>query len=214
VKPVRLVSLVALPLALLACGAAAAPTFAQEGTPAAALPVTPDPVECVAEIVPRSLDEIVAFAAQATPIATVATAVAVPIGEPADEATVAAIAATVRVELACVHAGDFLRNASFYTDDALRRLFASESIPEEELRAFFGSPPAPLPAEARTTILTVTDAMVLGDGRVGAFFVFADPGVPPVTNFLLFVEEGDRWLVDDGLTFAPDPAAVPGTPAA
>lgn len=201
-------------VALVATLLLGVPAFAQEASPA--FPITADPADCPAEVAPRSLDEIVAFAAAATPVAEVPTTVAVPLGEAADAATTEALVAVVRAELGCVAAGDFLRNAAFYTDDALRRVFAIETIPEAELRALFGAPSAPLPAEFRTSILAVTDAMILPDGRAGAFFVFADPGAPPVTEFLLFSRDGDRdqWLVDDDLTFAPEAMMDDATAAA
>lgn len=210
----RLLRSAPLLLALVVGGLTGPSALAQEGTPpaAATFPITPDPAECVAEIAPRPLEEIAALAAAATPVAVDSASVTVPVGAPADHATAVAVTATVRTELACVHAGDFLRNAAFYTDDAVRKVLAEEQIPVEDVLAFFGAAPAALPAEARTTILAVTDVMVLEDGRVGAFFVFADPGAPPVTNFLVFVEAGGRWLVDDGITFAAEALAAEGTP--
>ena len=192
------------------------PAVAREATPASGgFPITPDPAECDADIEPRSLEEIeelAVLAAEATPVAVEPTSVDVPVGEPADAATVAAITATVRTEIACFHARDFLRNAAFYTDEAIRRVFAEQQIPVETVTALFGAEPEEVPADARTTILVVTDVVVLADGRVGAFVVFTDPGAPPVTSFLVFVEREDAWLVDDIITFARPPTEGGGTP--
>jgi hypothetical protein len=49
--------------------------------------------------------------------------VAVPVGDEADDATAAAIEATVRAVFACFNAGDFLRATGLFTDDLTSEIF-------------------------------------------------------------------------------------------
>jgi hypothetical protein len=70
----------------------------------------------------------------------------------------------------------------------------------------------PRPPEERVTLVAVRDARVLPDGRVGAIVVqqAASFGTGPV--FVVFVANGDRWVVDGSIQIAD---AVPvGSPAA
>ena len=174
-------------------------TRAQESTPVA-FPMTPDPSECAVE--PRSVDDVAAFLA--TPVAAPAsvlgpTAVTIPLGEPADAATVAAVTDTLRTALACFNAGDFLGVLSLVTDDNLRRLQALGILSPEGL-AFIAAEPVPAPPEQRFTLLAVTDVSILPDGRVGAFGVQIDPTTPPEgtdVDYVVLAQVGGRWLIDE-----------------
>ncbi len=192
-------------LVLLAAGLG--PVVAQDATPVA-LPVTPDPSECM--VAPRSLAALAAVFA--TPVAAPASppAVAVPSGEPADDATVAGVLDTGRQLLACFNAGDYPRAFALYTDDALRQQAGGEPL-TEELAAFFAATPVPAPQDARATLLAIEDVRILADGRVGAFVTQDNPALPPdgpETGYFVLAERGGRYLVDEIV-----PGAAPsGTP--
>ena len=185
----------------------------------AAFPITPDPAECTVE--PRSVEEVVALVAQATPAAMAeAETVLVPVGALADAETVAGVTATVREVYACLNAGNSARAFALVTDDVIRGFAEAEPIPEEELRAVLGVPPEAVPEGARSTILAITDVVQLPDGRVGALVASVDPpGGPeegPTTTHLVFVRQGERWLVDGVTEFHthPEEEGAEGTPAA
>ncbi|MBW3631433.1 MAG: hypothetical protein KY456_00255 [Chloroflexi bacterium] len=189
--------------ALLALGAAN-PTAAQDST---SLPVTPDPAECTAE--PVTIDELLSLTG-ATPIPgtpsagtegeTAATpgAFALPEGEPADEETVTAVTASLREALACLNTGNFLTAFAFFSEDFQRRDLEEFPITEADV-AFFEATPEPLPAEFHASLLAVREARVLEDGRVGALVetIFPDEAPGPQVDFIIFVQEDGRWLLDE-----------------
>ena len=204
------------PLPALGGGRAA---LAQDATPAAqAFPMTPDPAECTVE--PRPVEEFVAIAAAATPVAAAAArreTVEVPVGPLADADTVAGVTATVREVFACFNAGDIRRAFSLLTDEAIRGFAEEDPIPAEELRGFLGATPAAVPAAGRSTILAVTDVVLLADGRVGALVASTDPLAEEeetTTVHLTFERADGRWLVDDFVEFHTHPEeAGEATPA-
>ena len=211
-------------LAALAVATSAAPVAAQDATPAAGatqFPITPDPAECMVE--PRSADELLALwydaegtpIAAATPMAQQATSVTIPLGPPADEATAAAVAATVSEVFACFEAGDALRAYALFTDDLARQFGPEPGTPREEAEAFLagGFPEEATPEAtpegdalggevAESQIVAVTDVMELADGRVGAFVVTREAGELD-TVFLALERAGDRLLADELVDFAP-----------
>lgn len=187
----RRVSLVVALVAMLANAIAAG---AQEATPAAgigALPVTPDPAECVVE--PRTLEEIreLAGAPPDPETASPTTPQATLRGEPADAETIAGIVATVRQFVACVNAGDELRGYALYTDDFVR----TSVLPDPSLE----QPAAAEPPDERVTLLDVAYVREFPDGRVGAVVVIDDPLAPSPAEpyFFVFIRAGDRWLFDE-----------------
>ena len=178
-------------------------TAAQETT---GLPVTPDPAECTAE--PVTIDELLALTG-ATPIpgtpnagmeetAATPAAFALPEGEPADEETVAAVTATLREALACLNTGNFLTAFAFFSEDFQRRDLEEFPITEADV-AFFEATPQALPAEWHASLLAVREARVLEDGRVGALVetIFPDEAPGAQVDFIIFVEEDGRWLLDE-----------------
>lgn len=179
---------------------------AQDATPIA-FPITPDPAECHAAT--RPSDEVLALLG--TPAASPAAGLPfsvpaetdLPAGTPADDATVGAIVATVRELIACDNSGDLARVFPFYTDDILRRALGGDA--SAALAVFLAAPPA---GGSQAEILAVRGVRVLSDGRVGAVVEVRDAR-RTVVAFLVFVQAGDRWLVD-GET---DVQAA-GTPAA
>ena len=215
-----LIPVVALTATLLAFRA---PIAAQDAAPVA-LPVTPDPAECRVE--PRTIDELHAQLGTPVPAPPEApqsmstpvggpTAVSLPEGEPADTATVAAITATAVEAYACFNAGDYLRAFALYSDGALLR-FAEQAPFTEDIAAFFLATPQAFPEEFRSSVLAVREARVLPDGRVGALVDTDDPTSPPEgtdVDFVIFVEQGGRYLIDEEITdLEGSPAA--GTPGA
>ena len=229
----------------IAVGMPAATGRAQEATPAASGSVVPDPAECTVEprsidsvravlgaadsgterpgaAEPGTDDAEPADPELGEPIdpelggpPPVPVGVALPAGEPADEATVAAVTATARQFLACLNAGDVPRMYALVSDEFLRQSFAGQP-PTEAVLAYFTAPPTPRPVETRASFLGLRQARVLPDGRVGALVDDRDPtvpGVPPVsTDFVVFAEAGDRWVMDQliaGLERTHGPEATP-----
>ena len=141
--------------AILAAAAVAgwrSPAAAQDATPAAEaeeFPITPDLADC--RIEPRSIDDLVAPLVRrrrprlATPPAeATATEVTIPVGSPADEATVAGVVATIREVIACQEAGDLRRTTALVTDDLARsRVRSAPGSTEEEVRRFLAQAPEP-----------------------------------------------------------------------
>jgi hypothetical protein len=167
-------------------------------------PVTPDPALCRVE--PRTIEELRALYAAATPVAeTAATARAVPVGHPADPATAAQVVTTVHEAFACLNVGDFLRFVALLTDDALVTSFpwigeelAGDRVPPEV------EAPVAVPVDQRQTLLAVAGISRLGDGRVGAFITFLDPASDATgadALYLIFVLQGDRWRIDAVIDF-------------
>ena len=185
-----------------------------EATAQVSTPEVPDPALCRTEPRPQAellplLSGTPAAAPAATDLPASVTAEAqLPSGTPADAATVAAITATARELIACNNAGDFGRVFAFYTDEFIRRAFGGDPTAREQVPALLATPAAPLPPEARTTLLAVRDVRVLADGRVGAIMEDVDPR-QKVTVFLIFAQVGDRWLVDGQIDIATEGTPVP-----
>ena len=53
----------------------------------------------------------------------------------------------------------------------------------------------------RIGLHAIQDVQVLADGRVGALVTLVDPEAPMLEDadrrFVIFVETGDRWLIDE-----------------
>ena len=187
------------------------------------LPVTPDPADCTAE--PVTIEELLGLIG-ATPIPgtpspemyeeRVATPAAftLPEGEPADEETVAAVTASLYEALACLNTGNFLIGFAFFSDDFQRRDLQEFPITEADV-AFLEATPQALPADMHASLLAVREARVLEDGRVGALVetIFPDEAPGPQVDFIFFVQEDGRWLLDEIIedleTQYPPTAATP-----
>ncbi|MBA3450871.1 MAG: hypothetical protein H0T18_06640 [Chloroflexia bacterium] len=170
---------------------------AQDASPAAGLDI-PDPSECTIE--PRSADELRALfrEAAATPVASAVaspTPAVPPPGDPADEQTMAEINATWRQFIACVNAGDLARVFAFLSDHKVRGDFVfdvASGASEDDLIPYLMATPVPLPAGAAAPVFPFQDVRVLDDGRVAV--VAPDEG--DQGEVLIFIKDGDRWLVD------------------
>ncbi|MDQ3225401.1 MAG: hypothetical protein M3Q50_02055 [Chloroflexota bacterium] len=197
---------------------------AQEATPAAAeLPVAPDPSLCQVEPRPLAFFEqyvgtptaMAAATPEATPIEEGADAVegtmegfVPPVGQAADPETVDAVVATAVEVVACFNAGDLPRAFALYTDDLIDVFAGAEPLPQEQFD-IMAATPAAVPVEAREQVLAIREVVILPDGRAGGFVDFAFAGGYRETQYVVLTQEGERWLVDEILLFAP----LEGTPA-
>ena len=86
------------------------------------------------------------------------------------------------------------------------------------MRGFLGATPEAVPAAGRSTILAITDVVLLADGRVGALVASTDPMAEEeetTTMHLTFEQADGRWLVDDFVEFHTHPEEEgEATPAA
>jgi hypothetical protein len=139
---------------------------------------------------------------------TVASEDELPTGEPADAATVEAAEAVVREFTACFNARDLFRLFSLVSDDFLRELAAQAGVPaaEEELATAAVMQPTPVSESDRQVILTIRDARVFPDGRVGVVLVgdWLNDEEAPNSTLIVLVQSADRWLVDAVIMVDPD----------
>lgn len=128
-----------------------------------------------------------------------------PEGQPADPETVDAVVATAVEIVACFNAGDLPRAFALYSDNLIEDFAAADPLPQEELDVMAATPTA-APDDQRSSVLAVRDVMLLDDGRVGGFVDFAFETGYLETQYVILTQEGDRWLVDEILLFAPSEA--------
>ena len=188
---------------------------AQDGaTPVgeAPFPISADPADC--EVERRPTDEVIALwlespptgMAQASPegVPTISE-LTIPVGTPADAATVAAVTDTVRTVFGCFAAGDFPRALALFSDDLIREFGPGIGESEQDLRDFLEATPGPVAEiEARgdpPQIIAITDVMELEDGRVGAFVVTTEDGTLS-TVYAIFQRDGNRLLLDEIVEFS------------
>ena len=207
----RLLAVVVALCSLVLVGAPGA--GAQDGTPAAGLDV-PTPAECTVE--PRSEEEFRALfrEAAATPVAASPdaspTPAVPPTGDPADAQIVTEINATWRQFIACINAGDQARVFALLSDDKLRGDFVldiASGASEDDLIAYLMATPAPFPPEQSVPFFPFEDVQLLDDGRVAV----VGPGATGQGEVLVFVKEGDRWLVDEQFDLAQSGTPDAGT---
>lgn len=173
-------------------------------TPLAAQPATP---AAGCDVEPRSVTDLAALERAAATPASSPAASPPSTGDPIDDATLAAITATVETAAACLQTGDINRYLALFTDSYILR----EVLAPEPVAILAGSPPPDATPEPATPAadpdqLTITDARHLPNGRVVARVSGAlTAGVAEV----VFVNTDGRWLID-----AINPIAEKGTPAA
>ena len=178
---------------------------AQEATP-----VTSPGAEVSCDVAPRTAEELLAlwYGPDGEPIGTWATPMAeepaaditIPTGEPADEATAAAITSVVHQVFACFDAGNFLAASALFTDDLAATFGPEPGTTFEDAQAFLTAAPEPAPEGEESEILAVSNAVVLDGGRVAAFVVEQFAGVVSV-SYAIFEQVGDSWLVDEVIEF-------------
>lgn len=196
---------------LLVMGLAPSVAGAQEATPVAGF-VTPDPAECT--VAPRTIDDLKRYIA--TPTAADATpdpaTFQVPDGEPANDAQIAGVTATVNEVNACANANAFLRMFALYSDGYLARSIPAEDLNPDAL-VYLATPIAPQEPNVRFSY-DVRDIVVLDDGRIGALVTTFSPygGGSYSTAWMAFIEQDGRYLVDDIVNLPGD--SDQATPAA
>jgi hypothetical protein len=121
-----------------------------------------------------------------------------PVGDPADPATTAAVTAVLQEMGACLTAGDMLRFYALHSDDWIRR-----SLGETDGFATISISTPPLADGDRAVYLGPWHVQILPDGRVLAAVLLRvgeelRPD-PDRTRVLLFVHQDERWLVDETL---------------
>jgi copper transport protein len=162
----------------------------------------PGPEECA--VTPRTLEEFETLAqgpAPEEPPDASETG-----GDPVDDATRAAVAATARELVACSNAGDILRRLALYSDDRLRVAY-----PDGPTRALemIAKSPLPLAETEQVALVSVEDVRHMADGRVSARVTVDNPAShshDPQTAAtasqqevarLIFIQEAGRWRVDE-----------------
>lgn len=160
------VALTLCSLALIGPACAAA----QDATPSAVGGEVIDHSECQVE--PRPTDELIGLLymedgagtlVAATPERRPAvTSVSVPLGAPADAATVSGVTVTTREILAWVNAGDFGRALALYSDKLILDFRPDPGETSEETRASLEVAPEPVPVEQRVRLIAITDVSVMG----------------------------------------------------
>lgn len=182
---------------------------AREGTPGA-FPVTSDPAECRTTLPTAAEIDALASGGFASPTAAEDARRRDLRGpsEPAPADAVAGVEATASEFAACLGAGDDARLFGLYSDDLMAGIGVTSDQLDDQI--------FPLPDGQRTALLAVIEPRIFADGRVGAIVVIADPRVysPAVPEFLVFVEQDGRWLIDDLPVYFPVPAADGATPVA
>lgn len=176
---------------LLATGVAAA----QDATP-----ISPDPSLCT--LIPPTYEEISNFAA--SPAAEVASpdatpSVALPAGDPVDDATRTAVEQSMIINVACLNTGSTLLTMGAYTDEALGRIIGGAGEVSQELYDSLATPEA-VAENQRTIIMEFQDMVMLPDGRVAAIVVgdnLADDTEPAGPTLFYLKEVDGHWYIDD-----------------
>lgn len=194
-------------------------TVAQEATPAAEpFPMVADPADCTGE--PADVNALldVWYGAGASPVAmtdgsdgTASTEITVPVGSPATDAVTAEVISVVHGVFSCFAAGDAARAFGYFSDDLAREFGPEPGTPREDAEAFMTGTPQPEAEDERSTIVAITDVMMLSEGRVGAFVVEGFAG-QTLTSYAIFVQQDDRWVVDEIIEFSQFDDQEPSTP--
>jgi hypothetical protein len=181
----------------------------QATPPAVTFPISPDAAECMVEARPLADFERLLLATPTTAPAD-PTQFVVPEGAPADASTVSGVTTTLVEMYACAQAGDPRRFHALFTDEGLQRAFPPGMVTQEFIDEFFAASPVPVEdPDQRATLLAIDAVTQLADSRVGALVRSNEPDFGgPWTVYWIFVEVGDRFLVDDVIHGLPNGAAA------
>jgi hypothetical protein len=120
---------------------------------------------------------------------------------------------TVREAIACTNAGETRRVLSLFSDNRVRAFFAGRGAPtSEEIGAVLELPATPVAEAAQLELVSVTDPRGLPNGGVGAL-VETRSGETTFVDFVYFVEQDGRWLIEDSVAIDSS-TQVPASPAA
>jgi hypothetical protein len=100
---------------------------------------------------------------------------------------------------------------ALYSDEMVRRQFVVDiafGVTEEALFDFLAATPVSLAPDVRALFVPIDDARVLDDGRVAV----VAPGEQGRGDVRIFVQEGDRWLLDDWFELIESGTPADGTP--
>ncbi len=206
-------------LVLLVAGSAAGPGRASAQDTAASPtvapgaftpPVVPQPAEC--RVPPRSLADLASLSA--TPMTVEELAPPTPPADleqavTADEATTRAVLAVARESIACSNAGDLARGFALVSDGYLRRRVIAVAGPFDEAMYAAIATPSPESADRYITLVSVSQVVVLPDGRAAVEIVASD--VRTRRSLVVLVETPAGWRIDEliPLEDSPAPAASP-----
>ena len=174
------------------------PARAEDGTPALARDI-PEPSQCKVQPRPLAFFEGLASTPGTDEVSSPeATATTTPLTPPTEgrvnEATLAAITATIRELVACRNANDLLRTDALYTDAFFFRQIAVSGPPNLEFLTERATP-VPLEEHMWAGIEAIRGVRFLPDGRVSGIVDLHLPS-EDVTFAFVFAPVGDRWLVD------------------
>lgn len=182
---------------------------AAQATPEAA--ATPDDgISCPVE--PTTASRFIAAldAATAEPLVTL-TADTLPVGDPADQVTGAEITTTVQTVLSCRNAGDFSRIYALFSDRMIGQLYGGRgTIPPETVQTLQQAP-QPVAPPFRVNLVELSAPGLFPDGRAGAVVVTAN-ATHTFTDYLYFVNEDGRWLIDEAIAVVASPAMATPVP--
>ncbi len=122
-----------------------------------------------------------------------------PTGQPASQEQVDGVQSSLDQLVACMNAGSKEQTLSVFTDDYLRRLRNHNfSLELGSLSAF--APTYGSNASNSISPYQIESVVILPDGRLGALATGPsgdDTFGPPEGVFFVFVDQGDRWLIDE-----------------
>lgn len=183
--------------------------LAQDATPTAAqFPMVADPGACTGE--PADINALLDawYGAGASPVAVsgapdgmASTEITIPVGSPATDEVTAEIVSVVVGVFSCFAAGDAARAYGYFSEDLARAFGPEPGTPREDAEAFMTGTPQPETEDERSTIVAITDVMMLSEGRVGAFVVEGFAG-QSLTSYAIFVQQDERWVVDEIIEFS------------
>lgn len=129
---------------------------------------------------------------------------------PAGAATIDKVTATALAYAACMNTDDPRRVLALFSDEFVRREIAGSGLSPEAYAARVATPPGQ--QSPRVEAPDVWAVRVRPDGRVRAAVQFGDRLGTPF-NVFVFVEVGDRWLIDEieNVGGLPQPWILPPT---